>query len=148
MNTDTQLKPVTFTSWMRKIIFFTTLQLTTFLIGFVPMWLKSRQYARCLYEAERQLNMERIHHALISAIIEVRQNNYEPARQAASDFFTFLRVETGMGDDAVLSPEQIESVQKLFAQRDEIITLLAQSDPLAADLLADLYGLYREIINQ
>ncbi len=97
MNTDTHLKPVASTPWMRKIIVFIVLQLTTFLIGFIPMWLKSRQYARCLFEAERQLNMERIYHALISAIIEVRQNNYEPARQAASDFFTFLRVETDNG---------------------------------------------------
>ncbi len=53
-----------------------------------------------------------------------------------------------MGDDSSLTPEQSAGVQKLFAQRDEIITLLAKSDPLAADLLVDLYGLYREIINQ
>lgn len=148
MSTDTQLKPATSTPLMRRIIFSTALYLGVFLLGFVPMWRKAWQYARRLAEAERQLNLARIHNALISAIIGVWQNKYEPARQAASDFFTFLRAETDMGEDAALSPAQIEGVQLLFIQRDEIITLLAQSNPAAADRLADLYGLYREIMNR
>ena len=147
MNTDAQAKPVKSIPWLRQVSFFTTLLAATFLLGFVPMWLKSRQYARCLFEAERQLNMARIHNALISAVIEVWQNNYEPARQAASDFFTFLRVETDKGDEAALSPAQREGVQLLFVQRDEIITLLAQSDSAAVGRLADTYGLYRNIMN-
>jgi hypothetical protein len=65
------------------------------------------------------------------------------ARQAASDFFTFLRAEIDRGDDTALSPAQREEVQLLFIQRDEIITLLARSDPAAVDRLSDLYGLYR-----
>lgn len=148
MNTDTQLKPVTSTPLMRRIIFSTVLHLGPFLLGLVPMWLKACQYAWRLFEAERQLNMERIYNALISAIIDVQQSHYESARQSASDFFTLLRAETDMGDDAALSPAQIEGTQMLFAQRDEIITLLAQSNPAAGGRLADLYALYREIMNR
>ena len=148
MNTDTQPKPVPSTPLMRRIIFYTAMPLVVFLLGFVPMWRKSRQYSRSLSEAERQLNMERIYNALISAIIDVQQSNYEPARQDASDFFTFLREETDRGNDAALSPAQREEVQLLFIQRDEIITLLAQSNPAAVGRLADLYGLYREIMNR
>jgi len=147
MNTDAQSKPVNSTPWLRQVSFFTTLLAATFLLGFVPMWLKSRQYARSLFEAERQLSMARIHNALISAVIEVWQKNYEPARQAASDFFTFLRIETDKGDEAALSPAQRQDVQLLFSQRDEIITLLAQSEPAAVGRLAELYELYRKLIN-
>ena len=147
VNADAHPKPVKSTPLLRRVSFYAELMLAAFLLGFVPMWLKSRQYSRSLFEAERQLNMARIHNALISAVIEAWQNNYEPARQAASDFFTFLRVETDKGDEAALSPAQREDVQLLFSQRDEIITLLAQSDPAAVGRLAELYGLYRRIIN-
>ena len=146
MNADVQPKPVTSTPLMRWDIFYTVLLLVAFLLGFAPMWLKSRKCFRSLSEAEHQLSLVRIHNALISAVIEVWQNNYEPARQAASDFFTFLRIEIG-DEAALLSPGQKESVQLLFSQRDEIITLLAQSDPAAVGRLAELYGLYRQIMN-
>lgn len=148
VNADTQLEPITSRSLIRRIIFAVAKPLVIFLLGFVPMSYKSRQYARRLAEAERQLNMERIYHALLSAIIDVQQGNYELARQDASTFFTFLRKETDMGNDAALSLAQKEGVQQLFVQRDEIITLLAQSNPAAVGRLTDLYGLYREIINR
>jgi hypothetical protein len=35
----------------------------------------------------------------------------------------------------------------LFAGRDEIITLLARSDPAVADRLSDLYASFRKITN-
>ena len=146
MNADVQPKPVTSTPLMRWVIFYTALLLVAFLLGFVPMWLKSRKCFRSLSEAERQLNLARIQNALVSAIIEARLDDYELARQAASDFFTLLRIEIG-DEAALLSPGQKESVQLLFSQRDEIITLLAQSDPAAVGRLAELYGLYRQIMN-
>jgi len=148
MNTDTQLNPVTATPWMRRIVFSTALYLGVFLLGFVPMWRKAWQYAHRLAEAERQLNLARIHNALISAIVGVWQDKYEPARQAASDFFTFLQAETDGWADTALSPAQIEDAQVLFAQRDDIITLLAQSNPEAGGRLADLYELFYGIMNR
>jgi len=148
VNKDAQPKPVPSTPLMRRIIFYAAPQFVAFLLGFVPMWHKSRQYARSLSEARRQLNMERIYNALISAIINVQQGHYEPARQDASVFFTFLRTETDRGNDAALSSAQREWAQQLFVQRDEIITLLAQSNPAAVGRLTDLYGLYREIMNR
>jgi len=147
MNAGVQPKPVTSAPLTRWVIFYTALLLIAFLLGFVPMWLKSRKCFRSLYEVERQLNLARIQNALVSAIIEARLDDYELARQAASDFFTFLRAEIDRGDDAALSPVQREGVQRLFIQRDEIITLLARSDPAAVDRLSDLYGLYRRIMH-
>jgi hypothetical protein len=37
-------------------------------------------------------------------------------------------------------------VQPLFAGRDEVITLLARSDPAAADRLSDLFAAYRKAV--
>jgi hypothetical protein len=38
-------------------------------------------------------------------------------------------------------------MQPLFAGRDELITLLARSDPASADRIADLFVAYRKIMS-
>jgi hypothetical protein len=105
------------------------------------MWLKSR-------DAERQLNLARMENSLASAAIDARRGDYEIARQAASDFFTFLRTEFTRGVDSTLSQAEIEGLQPLLTRRDEIITLLARGDATSADLLSDLYASYRTIVNR
>lgn len=88
------------------------------LLGFVPMWRKYREWSASLSEAEQQLSLARRQNALASAVIDARRGDYEPARQAASDFFTSLRTETDRGNESVLSQAQREGVQALFNQRD------------------------------
>ena len=147
MSEDVESKPVKATHFMRRVIIYATLLLIAFLLGFVPMWLQSRESASRLAEAEHQLSLARLENALASAVIDARQGEYESARQAASDFFTSLRAETDRGNDSALSPAQREGVQPLYTRRDEIITLLARGDPASADRLSDLYVLYRKIMN-
>jgi hypothetical protein len=48
------------------------LLLVVFLLGFVPMWLKSREAAIRLTEAERHLNLARVQNALASAAVDTR----------------------------------------------------------------------------
>ena len=146
MNNDVQPKPIRTTPWVRRVIIYAVLLLVVFLLGFVPMWWKSRECSGSLSEAEQQLKLARIQNALASAAIDARRGDYESARQSASDFFTFVRAETDRGDASALSPAQREGVQPLLAQRDEIITLLARGDPAAADRPSDLYESYREIM--
>jgi hypothetical protein len=148
MSEDVQPKLVKTTPLMRRVIIYAALLLVVFLLGFVPTWLKSRECSSSLSEAEHQLNLVRIQNTLASAVIDARRGDYEPARQAASNFFTSLRAETDRGDDSAFSQAQREGVQPLFARRDEIITLLARSDPASADRLADLYVSYRKIMNR
>lgn len=133
---------------MRRVIIYAFLLLVAFLIGFVPMWLKYLECSSCLSEAERQINIARIQNALASAVIDAQRGDYEPARQSASDFLTSLRAETERGNDSDLSQAQREEVQPLFTRRDEIITLLARSDPASADRLSDLYVSYSKIMNK
>jgi hypothetical protein len=133
---------------MRRVMVYAVLLLLVFLLGFVPMWLKSRECSSSLSEAEHQLSLARMQNALASAVIDARRGDYESARQAASDFFTFLRAETNKGVDSALSQAQKDGAQPLFTQRDQIITLLARGDAASADLLSDLYVSYRKIMNR
>src|SRR6267142_3509229 len=107
---------------MLLVIVYAVLILVVFLLGFVPMWLKSRECSSSLSDAEHQLNLARIQNALASAVVDARRGDYEPARQAASNFFTSLRAETDRGAESVLSQAQRDGVQPLFTRRDEIIT--------------------------
>jgi len=147
MSEDVQPKPVKTTSLMRRVMVYAVLLLLVFLLGFVPMWLKSRECSSSLSEAERQLSLARMQNSLASAVIDARRGDYESARQAASDFFTFLREETDRGADSVLSQAEREGVPLLLTRRDEIITLLSRGDAASADLLSDLYVSYRKLVN-
>jgi len=144
MNKDVQPKPVRTTHWMQRVILYAVLLLVAFLLGFIPMWWKSRECSSGLAEAEHQLSLARAQNALASAVIDARRGDYEPARQAASDFFTSLRTEIDRGDASALSPAQREGGLPLLTRRDEIITLLARSDPVSAEQLSDLYVAYRK----
>ena len=148
MSDDAQPKPIKVNSLTRRNTIYAGLLLVAFLLGFVPMWRKYREWSASLSEAEQQLSLARRQNTLASAVIDARRGDYEPARQAASDFFTSLRTETDRGNESVLSQAQREGVQALFNQRDEIITLLARGDPAALDRLSDLYVSYREIMNR
>jgi biopolymer transport protein ExbB/TolQ len=148
MSGDAQPKPVKANSLTRRVTIYAVLLLVGFLLGFVPMWLKYRESSASLSAAEEQLNPARRQNTLASAVIDARRGDYEPARQAASDFFNSLRAETDRGNASALSQAQREGVQALFKQRDEIITLLARGDPAAADRLSDLYVSYRKIMKE
>lgn len=148
MSEEVQREPVRSTPVMRRFIIYGAVLLVAFLLGLVPMWLKARQSAGSLAEAERQLTLVRTQHELASAAIDARRGEYEPARQAASQFFTSVRAEIDEGDASDLTQAQRQGVTPLLASRDELITLLARSDPASADRLSDLYVKYRAALGQ
>ena len=133
---------------MRRFVIYGGMLLVAFLLGFVPMWLKARQCATSLAEADRQLNLVRMQHNLASAAIDAQRGDYEPARQAASQFFTSVRTEIDEGDASDLTQAQRQGVTPLLAARDELITLLARNDPASADRLSELYVKYRAAMGQ
>jgi hypothetical protein len=146
---DEDIRPVQYKSppLLRRIAIYAGVLLFVFLLGFVPMWLKARQSASSLSEVERQLTLVRMQNNLASAVIDARRGDYEPARQTASQFFTSLNAEIDKGDASGLTQAQRTALQGLFTGRDELITLLARSDPASADKLSDLYVAYRKIMN-
>ncbi len=146
MSEDLQPKRVNRTSSVQRILTYAAVFLIGVLLGVVPMWLKARGCANELEIAQRELNLARMQNNLASATIDARRGEYEPARQAASNFFTSLRAEADKSTGSVLTDSQKQNIQPLFAGRDEVITLLARSDPAAADRLADLYATYRKVM--
>jgi len=148
MSSDVQPKPDKRVPWGRRLLSYAIVLIVGFLLGFAPMWLMFRQASGSLASAERQLNPVKIENALASAVIDAQRGDYKGAHQEASDFYTLLRAETDKGDSSALSPAQREGVQSLFAQQDEIITLLAQNKPGAEGRLSALYVSYRETMSK
>lgn len=148
MNTDTQTNPTKTTHVMRRIARYAAVVFVVFLVGFVPMALKFQESSSRLATAEQQLSLVQAQNSLGSAVIDARRGDYEPARVAASSFFSSLRAETDSANGSALSPAQRAGVQPLALGQDEIITLLARNDPASADRLSDLYVSYRKIMSK
>jgi hypothetical protein len=147
MSEDLQPKPTKSSSVMQRYLIYAAVLLIVFLLGLIPMWLKARTANSSLTEAEHQLALCKMQNDLASAVIDARRGDYEPARQALSMFFTSLSADTNKGDSSNYTEAQRNSMQPLFARRDELITLLARNDPASADRISDLFVAYRKIMN-
>jgi hypothetical protein len=117
-----------------------------FLLGLIPMWLQKRTAEQTLEATQKQLRQAQIKDSLMTAIVEGRAGEYEAARQSTSDFFTNLNAEIEKGDGGNLTAEQREKLKPIFANRDNMITLLAQRDPASVDRLAEIYTIYKQAI--
>lgn len=146
MSEDVEPRPVKSTPAVRRFVTYGAVLLVIFLLGFVPMWLKARQCAGSLAEAEHRLTLAGMQNNLASAAIDARRGDYEPARQAVSQFFTSVSTEIDKGDTSDFTQAQRQGLPPLLAGRDEVITLLARSDPASADRLSDLYAAYRKVM--
>ena len=147
MSENLQPQPATRRPLMQRIMIYAGVLLIVFLLGFVPMWLKARSATNSLAETEHQLILAKMQNNIASAVIDARRGEYEPARQAASQFFTSLRAELDKADASSFTQAQRQGIQPLLAGRDEIITLLARSDPACADRLTDLYVAFRKSVS-
>jgi hypothetical protein len=127
----------------RRIGIYALILLVVFLLGLVPMWLSSRNCTKELDQAKRDLRLSKMENDLSAAVINARRGEYELARQASSRLFTSLGQQCD-SSAADLTRPQCESLRPALAQRDELITLLARSDPASADRLTDLYVSYQK----
>jgi len=130
----------------QRLLLFAILALAIFLAGFVPMWRKAREQGAQREKAEHALTVTKIVKDLGSAAVDSRRGEYEAARQEASAFFTETRYEVDLGDKSGLSKQQRDALGPLLAPRDDLITLLARSDPASANRLANLYVSVRKVL--
>jgi hypothetical protein len=70
MSEELECKPIKTTHYMRGVGIEATLLLVVFLLGFIPMWLKARDSASRLSEAERHLNLASVQNAMAAAAID------------------------------------------------------------------------------
>ena len=129
----------------RRILILAAL-IAVYLVGFVPTWLKLRDQTAQREKAEHALTSTRLVKDLGSAAIDARRAQYEAARLETSAFFTGARFEIDAGDKSALTRGQRDALGPLLAPRDELITLLARSDPAAGDRLSVLYVDVRKIL--
>ena len=119
--------------------------LVGFLIGFLPMWLRARQRTTERDQALQKLQASELKDQLSAAALDSRRGQYETARQELSGFFTSLNTVMGRKSDPNITPDKVKSLPEL-SQRDELITLLARSDPASADRLSDLDLAFRKAV--
>jgi hypothetical protein len=130
-----------------RIGIYIVVALVIFLLGLIPMWLKASAAASQREAAQRELHLSRMQNMLASSAVDAQRGEYEPARQEASDFFTALREQLDKGEtDATLTAPQREGLKPLLPQRDDLITLLARSDPAAGPRLLDMHAAFRKAI--
>jgi hypothetical protein len=129
----------------RRFAIYASILVVVFLLGLVPMWMAARSRARQRDEARRELRLSKIENDLSSAVINARRGEYEPARQATSRFFTALRDQCDMSTPpSDLTPAHCDVLRPALDQRDDLITLLARSDPASADRLTEIYVSYQK----
>jgi hypothetical protein len=109
------------------------------------MWLKANKAVEQRDVAQREVRLGQLQNTLAAAMVDVHRGEYEPARQATSDFYSSLRQQIDAGSASVFTASQREKLRPLLAERDEIITLLARSDPAAVDRLVSVYSTYKKL---
>ena len=129
---------------LKRLGIFALIFVIGFLLGLLPMWLNAHRIAKELETTRAELRRSQMRSALSAAALDARRGDYEPARKAMSDFFSALSAELDRGEDSALDQTQQNAVRPLLTQRDELITLLARSDPAAADRLSNLDAAYRK----
>ena len=131
----------------KRVALYANVAIGFFLLGFLPTWLRSTQAIEQRDAAQRGVRLAQLENTLAAAVIDVQRGHYEPARQLTSDFYTNLRREIHTDDESLFTPAQREGLRSLLGQRDELVTLLAQSDPAATDRLLSVYSAYNKLAN-
>lgn len=135
-------------SKLTRWLIYATVLVIVFLLGLVPMWLQKRAVADELSNTQGHLRKAEIRGLLTTAIVESNRGEYEPARQATSDFFTRLRAEIVKGDESALTKEERGKLTAIFDNRDATITMLAQRDQASVQRLTDIYENYQKAVGQ
>ena len=119
-------------SWKSRVI----AVLIAFLLGLIPMWTLAYSRGSAADKAKIDLRTATLKNQIASATLYGKRGEYEKSRQFASEFFTSLktRIETV---DAGNSDRKAQ-LSKLLDQRDQIVTLLARSDPAGVDRLFEI----------
>lgn len=142
---ETENAPQKF-SLKKRIALFVAALAAAFLLGLIPMQLSMREAVEQRDAAQANLRLSQMQNRLATAAIETRRGEYEQARMRVSDFYTDLRAEIDRSESA-FTVDQREELEPILSQRDDVITLLARSDPAAVERLADLYLVYKQAVD-
>ncbi len=140
--TPTATTPKKSSGWLPVFVL-----LGVFLVGFVPMWLKSTRLNGELFRAQQQARIQTIQITFADAALDARRGDYEPARQRMANFFTLVNAEMERGIGSALPANASDGLKPLLAQRDDLITLLARGDQASAERLATAYAEFQKSLS-
>ena len=132
----------------KRVALYATIAVGFFLLGFVPTWFKATHAVEQRDAAQRGVRLAQLQNTLAAAVIDVQRGEYESARQLTSDFYTNLRRQIDSDSGFLFTPSQRDGLTSLLAERDELITLLARTDPSATDRLLSVYSTYNKLANK
>jgi hypothetical protein len=130
----------------KRVALYATIGAGFFLLGFLPMWFKATRAIEQRDAAQRGVRLTQLQNTLAAAVIDVQRGQYEPARQLTSDFYTDLRRQIDNDSGSIFSSSQREALRSLLAERDDLITLLARSEPAAMERLFNVYSTYNKLV--
>lgn len=131
---------------MAKWLIGIALLVIAFLSGFVPMWLSNRQLSADIANRDKEIRRTQIVNTLSAATIYARRGEYETARKKASTFFTDIQAEMDTTNNSILTEQERIGVNRVLAERDEIITLLSRNDPASAERLSNAFIEYSVVV--
>src|SRR5688500_10903824 len=114
----------------------------------MPIWFRATRAIEQRDAAQRVVRLGQLENTLAAALIDVQRGEFEPARQRTNDFYTNLRRQVDAVDTSVFTPFQRERLRSLLVERDELINLLARSDPAAKDRRFSVYAYYHKTLNK
>lgn len=129
----------------KKFFWFLVAILLAFGAGFGWQWWEAREVRTELDQMEARadslelrLTFQELGNTLATAVMQATYGNYEPARRAASEFFT------GLQREAANAPAGASrDIRAVLAERDATITALSRSETESRDVLANLFIRYR-----
>jgi hypothetical protein len=130
----------------RRPLFLGVFALFVFSLGFVSAGFTARETLEQRDAAQANLRVSQLQNRLATAALNARRGAFEPARLAASDFFTDLRAELERPECA-FGAAQRAAVEPVLSERDAVVTLLARNDRAAGERLTDLYLEYVRAVN-
>ena len=109
-----------------------------FAAGYVPQWLELRRLRETLTTTSRELRLATLHRQLGVASHEAQRNNFASAGEAASRFFDDCAKLANTEPFTEDARTRI-ALSSYAAQRDEVMALLAASDPAVRERLLSMY---------
>ena len=116
------------------------LMLGAYLLGFIPNWLSVNSLKAESARLRESLSAYTLKADLATASLHAEQGRFDEAIAAAGPFFEKLNKELGAAV-GILNNETAnrEAAVNMLTRRDEVIAMLARSDPNASAVLAGWY---------
>jgi len=108
------------------------------------MWIVAHKRSSEADNANRELKAVLLKSQIAAAALYGKRGEYEKSRQTASDFFNAVGSRMNSAEGA--GPGEQDALRKLLAERDDVITLLARSDPAGVEKLFTLEYQLRQAI--